>query len=49
MRKVILNLGISLDGFIVDANCAFDWCFTDQDYGMTHFLSKIDTRIGRKS
>lgn len=50
MRKVILNVAISLDGFIEDANGAFDWCFTDQDYGMTQFLSEIDTLlVGRKS
>lgn len=50
MRKVILNVAISLDGFIEDANGAFDWCFTDQDYGMTQFLCEIDTLlVGRKS
>ena len=50
MRKIILNLAISLDSFIEDANGAFDWCFTDQDYGMTEFLDRIDTIFyGRKS
>ncbi|MBS7565924.1 dihydrofolate reductase [Mucilaginibacter sp. Bleaf8] len=50
MRKVILNLAVSLDGFIEDANGAYDWCFTDQDYGMSEFFSNTDTIfIGRKS
>jgi dihydrofolate reductase len=50
MRKVILNLAVSLDGFIEDPNGEFDWCFTDQDYGMKAFFSRIDTIfMGRKS
>ena len=39
MRKIIYNLAVSLDGFIEDAEGRFDWCFTDQDYGMTAFFS----------
>ncbi len=50
MRKVILNLAVSLDGFIEGPNGEYDWCFTDQDYGMTKFLSHIDAIFfGRKS
>jgi dihydrofolate reductase len=50
MRKIILNLAVSLDGFIEGPNGEFDWCFTDQDYGMTGFLKSIDTIFfGRKS
>ena len=50
MRKILLNLAVSLDGFIEDANGAFDWCFTDQDYGMTAFLAGVDAILfGRKS
>ena len=50
MRKIILNVAISLDGFIEDENGGFDWCFTDQDYGMTEFLRQIDAIFfGRKS
>lgn len=50
MRKIILNLAVSLDGFIEGANGEFDWCFVDQDYGMTDFFNRIDTIfIGRKS
>jgi len=50
MRKIILNVAVSLDGFIEDANGAFDWCFMDQDYGMKDFMNSIDTIFfGRKS
>jgi dihydrofolate reductase len=50
MRSVILQLAVSLDGFIEGLNGEFDWCFTDADYGMTAFSNRIDTIfIGRKS
>ncbi len=50
MRKIILNLTISLDGYIEGPSGEFDWCFTDQDYGMTEFLGSIDAILyGRKS
>ena len=50
MRKIILNLAVSLDGFIEGLNGEFDWCFTDQDYGMRAFFSRIDAIfMGRKS
>lgn len=50
MRKIIANLALSLDGFIEGPNGEYDWCFTDEDYGFTEFLSRIDSLlIGRKS
>ena len=50
MRKIILNIVVSLDGFIEGPNGEFDWCFTDQDYGMFDFLEGIDAIFfGRKS
>src|SRR5688572_24738086 len=50
MRKIILQLAVSLDGFIEGPNGEYDWCFSDQDYGMSDFLKRIDTVfIGRKS
>jgi dihydrofolate reductase len=50
MRKVVLNLAVSLDGFIEGPNGEYDWCLTDQDYGMTAFFGRTDTMfIGRKS
>ena len=50
MRKVILGLAVSLDGFIEGPNGEYDWCFTDQDYGMGDFFKRIDAVfMGRKS
>ena len=49
-RKVILNLAVSLDGFIEGPNGEFDWCLGDQDYGMKAFMKNIDSIfMGRKS
>lgn len=50
MRKVILGLAVSLDGYIEGPNGEYDWCFTDQDYGLNEFYARIDAVfIGRKS
>lgn len=50
MRKVILGLAVSLDGFIEGPNGEYDWCFTDQDYGLKDFFKQVDAVfIGRKS
>lgn len=50
MRKVVLGLAVSLDGYIEGPNGEYDWCFTDQDYGLSDFFKRVDTLfIGRKS
>jgi dihydrofolate reductase len=50
MRKLILGVAMSLDGFIEGPHGEYDWCFTDQDYGMKEFLRSIDAIVyGRKS
>ncbi len=50
MRKIILCVAVSLDGYIEGPKGEYDWCYTDQDYGMTPFLERIDTIFyGRKS
>jgi len=50
MRKIILQLAVSLDGYIEGPNGEFDWCFTDGDYGMSDFFKRIDTTfMGRKT
>lgn len=50
MRKVILSVAVTLDGFIEGPNGEYDWCFTDQDYGMPDFFKRIDAVfMGRKS
>lgn len=50
MRKLILGLAITLDGYIEGTNGEYDWCFTDQDYGLNEFFAHVDAIfIGRKS
>lgn len=50
MRKIILNLALSLDGYIEGNNGEYDWCFDDQDYGLSTFFEQIDSLLmGRKS
>jgi len=50
MRRVILAVAVSLDGFIEGPNGEYDWCFTDQDYGLSGFFKSVDTLfMGRKS
>ncbi len=50
MRKLILGVAVSLDGFIEGPKGEYDWCFTDQDYGMADFIKRIDAIfMGRKT
>lgn len=50
MRKVVLCVAVSLDGFIEGPNGEYDWCFNDQDYGLKQFMKRIDAIfMGRKS
>ncbi len=49
MRKVVLNLAVSIDGFIEDAIGKFDWCFIDQDYSEGQFQRFDAVFMGRKS
>jgi dihydrofolate reductase len=50
MRKVKLQVAVSLDGLIEGPNGEYDWCFTDQDYGMKDFLMTVDAIfMGRKT
>lgn len=49
-RKVILNLAVSLDGFIEGPNGEIDWCIMEDDMQFDKFLEQIDTILfGRKS
>lgn len=43
MRKVILDLAVTLDGFIEGPNGEIDWCIMDDDMDFNGFLSIIDT------
>ena len=50
MRKIILSVAISLDGFIEGPNGEYDWCFIDQDYSLNDFFKRLDTIfVGRKT
>lgn len=49
-RKVILDLAVTLDGFIEGPNGEVDWCIMDPDMDFAKFLNQIDTILyGRKS
>ncbi len=50
MRKVVLGLGISLDGYIARKDGAVDWLSMDWDYDWTAFFKTIDVVLmGRKT
>ncbi|MBE1445845.1 dihydrofolate reductase family protein [Paenibacillus sp. OAS669] len=49
-RRIILDLAVTLDGFIEGKNGEVDWCIMDSELGFTNFLNQIDTIFyGRKS
>ncbi|KKI93236.1 hypothetical protein WQ54_05205 [Bacillus sp. SA1-12] len=49
-RRIILDLAVTLDGFIEGKNGEVDWCIMDSEMDFTHFLNQIDTILyGRKS
>ena len=49
-RRVILDLAVTLDGFIEGKNGEVDWCIMDPEMEFTNFLHQIDTIFyGRKS
>lgn len=50
MRKVILSVAVSLDGFIEGPNGEYDWCPPPSSQEMKEFMNKIDAIFfGRKS
>ncbi|MFJ8530913.1 dihydrofolate reductase family protein [Bacillus sp. NPDC094106] len=49
-RRIILDLAVTLDGFIEGENGEVDWCIMDSEMGFINFLNQIDTILyGRKS
>ncbi|ANE45833.1 hypothetical protein SY83_05420 [Paenibacillus swuensis] len=49
-RRIILDLAVTLDGFIEGKNGEIDWCILDPEMGFDEFLGSIDTILyGRKS
>jgi dihydrofolate reductase len=50
MRKVVLGLGISLDGYIARPDGSVDFLFMPKDYSMAPFFATVDVAImGRKT
>jgi dihydrofolate reductase len=50
MRKVILWLSISLDGYIARPDGAVDFLFMPKDYSTAPFFASVDTAVmGRKT
>jgi dihydrofolate reductase len=50
MRKIVLGLGVSLDGYIARPDGAVDFLFMPKDYSMAPFFKTIDTAfMGRKT
>ena len=50
MRKIVLGLGISLDGYIARPDGSVDFLFMPKDYSMADFFATIDVAIlGRKT
>lgn len=50
VRKIVLFIASSLDGFIAREDGGIDWLFSDADYGYTKFFKSVDTVImGRKT
>ncbi|AZA78021.1 dihydrofolate reductase [Chryseobacterium sp. G0186] len=43
MKKIILDLATTLDGFIEGPNGEIDWCIMDDDMDFDSFISGIDT------
>ena len=50
MRKVVLGLAVSLDGFIEGPNGEYDWCIPNPEYDFNEFFDRFDTIfVGRKT
>jgi dihydrofolate reductase len=50
VRKIILALGTSIDGYIARPDGTFDFLFMPKDFSMAEFFASIDTGImGRKT
>ncbi|MFY3791072.1 dihydrofolate reductase family protein [Ureibacillus sp. MALMAid1270] len=49
-RRILLDLAVTLDGFIEGSNGEIDWCIMDPEMKFENFLNQIDTIFyGRKS
>lgn len=49
-RRILLDLAVTLDGYIEGKNGEIDWCIMDSEMKFDEFLNSIDTIFyGRKS
>jgi dihydrofolate reductase len=49
-RRILLDLAVTLDGYIEGKNGEIDWCIMEPDMDFISFLNQIDTILfGRKS
>src|SRR5690554_5323011 len=49
-RKILLDLAVTLDGFIEGSNGEIDWCIMEPEMDFNGFLDQVDTIFfGRKS
>jgi dihydrofolate reductase len=50
MRKIVLSLGISLDGYVARSDGSVDFLFMPKDYSNAEFFKSVDVAImGRKT
>jgi len=50
MRRIVLGLGVSLDGYIARPDGSVDFLFMPKDYSMAPFFKTVDTALmGRKT
>jgi dihydrofolate reductase len=45
MKKIILFIANSLDGYIADVDGHIDWVWDNQEYGFADFSKRIDTLV----
>lgn len=43
MKRIILNLAVTLDGYIEGPNGEIDWCIMDDDMNFDAFIESVDT------
>ncbi|MCE7044430.1 dihydrofolate reductase family protein [Dyadobacter sp. CY312] len=50
MKRIVLNLAVTLDGFIEGPNGEIDWCIMEEDMNFGAFIESVDTMFyGRVS
>ena len=50
MRKVVLRLAVSLDGFVEGPDGEYDWCIPNPEFDFNKFFNRFDTIfVGRKT